>query len=310
MITILGATGNVGSKIAEYLIMNKTEDIRLVSRTAGASLPCLLKKSSAGVTSYADVQSFDGDIEDFDFLVEALKGSDSVFTLIPPNMKADSHTKYAEDVIDKIARAVEATNVKFVVNLSSVGADLAEGTGLISYLHKMEERLNSIKGLNVLHVRAGYFMENLVMNIDRIRTREVISMSLRGDLKIPMIATEDIARFIGERLEKRDFTGSSIQYLLGERDISMTEAASIIGKRIGMRDLTYFVVPYDEAEKELVEAGVSPDVSHAYLEMIRAFNEGRIAGTFKRTKSNTTAIKLETFIDGVFVPEYGQKKAA
>jgi uncharacterized protein YbjT (DUF2867 family) len=194
--------------------------------------------------------------------------------------------------------------------LSSIGAELSEGTGPILALHNFEQRLNRIVGLNIMHVRAGFFMENLLMNIDSIRSGEINSSPVKGELKLPMIATQDIADYVVKRLVNRDFSGSSVAYLLGERDLSLIEATAVIGKIIGKPDLKYITLPYNEAEKTLVLAGFSPDVSRSYIEMDKALNDGRITGSLKRTAENTTAISLERFCAEVFVQIYSQQKAA
>jgi uncharacterized protein YbjT (DUF2867 family) len=218
--------------------------------------------------------------------------------------------RYADTLGQSISRALELAKVKNVVYLSSIGAELAgEKTGPIKGLHNMEERLNKIKGLNVLHIRAGYFMENLLGNVDLIKSKSIAGSAVRGDVKISMTATKDIAAYAAERLAKRNFTGSSVQYLLGERDLTLTEATSIIGNKISKPGLSYVTFPYDEAEKAMVGMGLSPDMSTTYVEMARAFNDGKIKAE-KRTKENTTQTSIESFCDEVFVPAFTLKKAA
>lgn len=298
MIAVMGATGNVGGKIAAILA-KKNEPIRVISRSADR-LPPLGKT----------VTAFTGDANKTEFLVKAFTDVDAVFALIPPNPTTPDFMLYADTIGESIARALEIAKVKYVVYQSSVGAELAgEGTGPIKGLHKMEERLKRIKGLNVLHLRAAYFMENLLWNIDLIRSKGIAGSAIRGDLAIAMIATKDIAEYAAERLVKRDFTGSSVKYLLGQRDLTLTEASAIIGSRISKPDLRYIAFPYDEAEKAMVGMGISPDMSRTYIEMARAFNEGKIKAE-KRTKENTTPTSIELFCEEVFVPAFKQKKAA
>jgi uncharacterized protein YbjT (DUF2867 family) len=299
MYTILGATGNVGGKIAEILV-NKGEKVRLVARSADK----LRHIVGPGAEAYA------GDANDTEFLVKAFTGSDAVFTLLPPNGRADRFLSYAERIGESIARALEIAKVKYVVTLSSLGAELEEGTGPIVGLHRLEQRLNSIKGLNALHLRCAYFMENLLMSIDLIKSRGIIGSAIRGDIKLPMIATKDIAAAAAERLLKKDFSGSAIRELLGQRDLSMIEATSVIGKKLNKSGLTYIMFAADDAEKGMVSAGLSPDMSRLYVEMSTAFNEGRITRAVKRTAQNTTPTSLEEFCDERFVPLYKEKKAA
>jgi uncharacterized protein YbjT (DUF2867 family) len=217
--------------------------------------------------------------------------------------------RHAGKASESIARALEIAGVRTVVNLSSIGAELSTGTGPIKGLHLHEERLNRIKGLNVLHLRAAYFMENVLGNIGMIKSQGITGSAVRGDLAIPMIATRDIAAFAAERLVKRDFIGSSIHYLLGQRDISMLESSKIIGGKIGKSGLAYIQFPYADAEKAMVGMGLSADMSRNYIEMSRAFNDGLIKKV-ERSIVNTTPTSFEAFCDEVFVPLYTLKKAA
>jgi uncharacterized protein YbjT (DUF2867 family) len=299
MIAVIGATGNVGGKIAAIL-SKKNEPVRVIARSADRLRPMV----GATVTAFA------GDAGNPEFLSKALAGVDAVFTLIPPNPTAPEFLRYADAIGRSIAQAVETAKVKHVVNLSSVGAELAsEGTGPIRGLHAMEGLLDRVKGLNVVHMRAAYFMENLLWNIDLIRSQGIAGSAIRGDVTMSMIATKDIAAYAADRLAKRDFTGSSVRYLLGQRDLTMNEAAGVIGKRITKPDLPYVAFPYDEAEKAMVAMGLSPDVSRAYVEMARAFNEGTIKAE-RRTGENTTPTSIESFCDEVFVPLFTRKQAA
>ena len=297
MYTILGATGNVGRKISDILI-KKGLKVRLIARSIDRLRPFVGKQAEA----------IAGDAMDTEFLLKAFTDSDAVFTILPGNIKAENGLAYADKLGASIARALTLAKVKYVVNLSSVGAELPEGTGPIIGLHRQEERLNKIKGLNVLHLRAAFFMENQLMNVDMIKSRGLNGSAIRGDIKFSMIATKDIAAYAAERLAKCDFTGSSIRYLLGQRDLSMVDATEIIGRKINNPALVYVMIPYDEAEKGLMSAGLSADMSRLYVEMAKAFNEGRIIT--KRTAENTTPTSFEVFCDEVFVPAFMPAKAA
>lgn len=299
MITLLGATGHIGSSLADILLI-RGEEVRLVARSADQLRKLVRRTASA----YA------GDLNNVTFLTKAFEGADAVFTLIPPNPTADSMLAYQDEVGKNIATAIERAKVKYVVNLSSIGADLTAGTGPILGLHNQEERLNRIKGLQVLHLRPAYFMENLLMNVELIKTKGFLGSAIRGDLVFPMIATKDIAAYAAERLLKRDFTGSSVRYLLGQRDLSMNEVAAIIGKKTVRTELPYVTFSYADAEQSLVAAGLSPDVSRGYIEMSKAFNEGQIFKNLKRTADSTTKTSFEVFCDEVLLPLYAEKKAA
>lgn len=286
MIVILGATGNVGSKVAEILL-SKSQEVKVVGRNA-EKLQVLVKKGAEAAA---------GDMKDTGFLTGAFSGADAVFVMIPPHYQAVDFWAYQNDTGTSIATALQNSGVRYAVNLSSQGADLPDGTGPIKGLHDQEVRLNKLPDINILHVRSTYFMENLLMNIPLIKGSNMAGSAIRGDQKFAMIATRDIAAFVAERLLKRDFTDKSVRDLLGQRDVSMNEAITVIGKKIGKPDLKYVQFPYEDAEKGMVQAGLSADVSRLFIEMSSALNNGVFAVGIKRTKENTTDTSIEEFAD-------------
>ncbi len=119
------------------------------------------------------------------------------------------------------------------MNLSSQGADRSAGTGPILGLADQEKRLNLLLGVNIVHLRPTYFMENLLANIPLINRQGIAGSAIRGDVKFAMIATRDIAAHVATLLVNRGFRGSSTRDLLGERELSLNEAVSVIGREIG-----------------------------------------------------------------------------
>jgi len=286
MLVIAGATGKTGSKLTEIL-MKEGHKVRVIGRDAEKLKGFTTKGAEAAV----------GNITDTAFLTRAFTGAEAVFALMPPNFVAADFRAYQEKIGVSIVDAIKGSGVKYVVNLSSQGAHLPDRTGPIKGLHDQEERLNRLAGVNVLHLRPTYFMENLLMNIDMIRKMNIMGSAVRGDVRFAMIATKDIAAYAAERLVKRDFTGKSVADLLGERDLSLNEAAGIIGKKLGKPDLAYVTFPYEDAEKGMVAMGLTADLSRLYIEMSRALNDGLFAVSIPRTKENTTPTTFESFAD-------------
>jgi uncharacterized protein YbjT (DUF2867 family) len=123
--------------------------------------------------------------------------------------------------------------------LSSYGAHVPEGTGPVTGLHSSEQKLNANSDLNVLHLRAAHFMENNLAAIDMIHGIGLFGHALLPDLKLSMIATRDVGDYAVQRLLDLDFPGKQTRELLGERDLSMTEATAAIARGIGKPDLRY-----------------------------------------------------------------------
>lgn len=298
MIVITGATGNTGSVAADALLA-RGEKIRVVGRDAAKLEPFSTKGAEA----------FVGDVQSEADMVRAFTGATAVYLVIPQALHLEDFRAYQERISDAFAAAVAKCFVKFAVILSSIGAQNAEKVGPIIGLHNMEEKLNHIPTLNVLHLRPTHFMENLLMGIDGIRTMNVFPGAFPADAAMPMIATKDIGNYAAARLAARDFSGHSAQELLGPRDVSMREAAAIIGPAIGKPNLAYVQMPMMLIETALTGMGLPKSSAALLIEMWKSANEGLLAPQEKRSLRNTTPTTLERFVDEVFAPQF-QRRAA
>jgi uncharacterized protein YbjT (DUF2867 family) len=180
----------------------------------------------------------------------------------------------------------------------------------VTGLHRLEQRLNRISGLNVVHLRAGYFMENTFAQIGMIQAHGITSGPVRSDLKLPMIAARDIGTFAADALLGLKFRNQETRELLGQRDISMTEATAIIGKAIGKPDLQYVHAPEEQVRTAMIQMGMSANLADLLLEMSAALNSGHMRALEQRSSQNTTPTSLETFVAEEFVPLYKRQAAA
>jgi uncharacterized protein YbjT (DUF2867 family) len=199
---------------------------------------------------------------------------------------------------------VKESGLRYAVHLSSYGAQVPEGTGPIAGLHSSEQKLNAICGLNVLHLRAAYFMENNLAAIGIIHGTGMVAGALLPELKLPMIATRDIGDYAAQRLLHLDFSGKQTRELLGERDLSMTEATAVIGRGIGKPELRYRQFPYDQVQQVLTQMGIPPKTAAVYIEMYKAINAGIVAPQKARSPQNSTPTSFEQFVHEVFAPAY------
>jgi uncharacterized protein YbjT (DUF2867 family) len=256
-------------------------------------------------------EAFVADVSDQAALTKAFTGAEGVYAMIPPSMASEDFRGDQRRASNAIAGALERAGVKYAVSLSSVGADKQAGTGPVAGLHEFEEILNRVAGLNVLHLRAGYFMENTLGQVGAIGAMGKTAGPLRGDLKLPMIATKDIGNKAAEWLLALDFKGKETRELLGQRDLSMDEATAIIVKAIEKPDLKYVQVPGEQMQPLFIQMGMSPNVASLILEMAEALNSGHMRALEQRSARNTTPTSFETFVQEEFLPVFrGQKQAA
>ncbi|HEY1526545.1 MAG TPA: NmrA family NAD(P)-binding protein [Candidatus Angelobacter sp.] len=300
MYVVTGATGNTGSVVANRLL-DQSKKVRVVGRSAERLQPFVARGA----------EGFVADVSDQAAATRAFTGADAVYAMIPPDMTTQDFRSDQHRVGEAIAGALEDSGVKHVVSLSSVGADKESGTGPVVGLQEFENRLNRITGLNVVHLRAGYFMQNTLGQAAAILAMGKTAGPLRGDLKLPMIAARDIGDAAAELLLALDFSGKQTRELLGQRDLSMDEATAIIGEAIGQADLKYLQLPPEQMQPIFVQMGMSSNMAELIVEMAAALNSGHMRALEPRSSRNTTPTSFETFVKEEFVPLYqGQSRAA
>jgi uncharacterized protein YbjT (DUF2867 family) len=253
---------------------------------------------------------FIAEITDGQALTKALKGAEAAYVLIPPSLTSNDYRVEQDRISDAIAKAVQDAGVKYVVSLSSIGADKSSGTGPVVGLHNLEQKMNKISDTNVLHLRAGYFMENTLPQAGAIRMMGAAAGPVRGDLKLPMIASRDIGKAAAEELLRLDFRGKQTRELHGQRDLDYTEVAKIIGKAIGKPDLKYFLAPDEQIRGAMVHSGMSDNMAGLIIEMAGALNSEYMRALEPRTARNSSSTTYENFVAEFFVPAYQQQAAA
>jgi|SRR5579862_4165482 len=289
MNVILGATGNTGSIVAKFLL-SKGKKVRVVGRDSERLEPFVTKGAEAFTATVSDATA----------LTKAFDGARAAYLMLPP---AKSREEQERDS-DGIAKAVKESRLPYAVHLSSYGAQVPEGTGPVAGLHSSEQKLNAIGGLNVLHLRAAYFMENNLAAIGMIHHMGIFGNALLPHLRIPMAATRDVGNYAAQRLLHLDFSGKQTRELLGERDLSMTEATEVIARGIGKPDLRYEQFPYDQVQQALTQLGVPPKGAAMYIEMYKAINAGVLVPLEPRSQDNTTPTSFEQFVVDVFATAY------
>ncbi len=299
MYVITGATGNTGNVIARKLLA-QGQTVRAVGRSA----------DRLGPLTTAGAEPFVCELTDTTALARAFSGARAVYAMVPPSMTSSDYRADQAKVADAIAQAIEQAQVKYAVSLSSVGADKPEGTGPVAGLHYLEQTLNRIPELNVLHLRPAYFMENTLAQIGVIQTMGITAGPVRTDLMMPMIATRDIGAAAADALAGLDFNGKQTRELLGQRDLSYSEATTIIGQGIGKPDLNYLQLPDEQVRAAFTQMGMSSNVADLILEMSAALNSGHMRALEQRLAVNTTPTSFEAFVEEEFVPRYRGKSTA
>ena len=283
---VTGATGNTGSVVAKSLL-TAGESVRVIGRQEGTLRPFTALGAEVAV----------GSLEDSNFVMQSLAGVKAIYAIIPPNLMTDNFSAYAARVGEALTAAIAANGIEFVVNVSGVGADLSSGTGQIASLHAQEQRLVRLTETNVLHLRLGALMESFSAGaIPMIESMKMFGSSLKPDVPMPLVAAKDIGDYAAKRLLNLDFSGHIVQPLLGQRDVTFSEATEILGRAMGIKDLPYVCFPETDARASLQAAGLNEDATTLYIEMNNAFNSGIIVYP-PRDAENTTPTSFESYCE-------------
>ncbi len=286
MIALMGAAGNVGSKVAD-LLLARGEEIRALEH--GRSLRSLEERGAHVVK---------GDAREVDTLRELFAGADAAFVLLPDDLADPRFVATRSAMSEAIAAALAERPTRHVVALSAAGADREDMTGPPAGLREYERRLSALADVDILVLRPASYMDYLLMSIPLIQAQHINGSAIEGDRRIPMIATADVAREAAERLARRDFTGHTAKLLLGPEDVSMREATTALGARLGMPELPYVEFPPDDMKAALVAAGMSDEAASQVVDLQLGLNEGRPFDDVRRTAESATPTRLDEFLNG------------
>jgi uncharacterized protein YbjT (DUF2867 family) len=282
---VVGATGHIGTVLSGELL-RKGHEVRALGRDKGKLAALESKGAKARAAGFDDAAA----------LADAFRGASAVFALVPPAYGEDDFPAWQDRSGSAIATALAKSGVKHLVNLSSVGAQRPDGNGPIGGLHRQEKRLEAVAGLNVLHLRPSYFMENHYWSIPTIKGMGINGSPIKPDLSFAQVATSDIGRKAAELLDKLDFTGRSVVEFGGPKEMTLADTTAILGRAIGRPDLKYVQFPYDDALKAMIGSGMKPGIAQLMVDMYRGFNEGRVRPETMVTDRGTTT--LEEFAKG------------
>lgn len=264
MYVLMGANGNITSRAARTLLQ-QGHAVRVIGRSETTLAP--LKALGAELAI--------GDAQDAAFLARAFAGATAVYTMIPPDYAAPDMARSQALFGTAIAAAIAQAGVKRVVNLSSVGAELAAGTGPITGLHGQEQRLDTLVaplGLQLLHLRPGYFMENHLHAAGTIAAAGIYPSLERGDVPVPTIATADIADVVARELVGGSQRG--VLHLHAPRHYTFAQVAAVLGRAIGKPDLPYVQAERAQGLEGMRAAGFSAGAAERMAEMAEWLSSG------------------------------------
>ncbi len=245
-IAVTTPTGNVGSHVVRMLCQAGVRP-RLLLRNPG--------RLDAGVRDQAELAV--GDQRDAEYVAEATRGVEAVFWVHPDDWSLPDPDADAERTGEGLAAAMRQNRIPRVVFLSSIGAEKRHGAGFVDGLARIEQRLDAAReqtGTALLHLRCGYFMTNLLTDLDGLRAGR-LATTRPLDHPMPWVDPRDIATVATLRLLAGGWAGRQVQAVHGPADLTWTEAAAALSTATGM-PVTAQQNTDDEQRAALRDAGM------------------------------------------------------
>jgi uncharacterized protein YbjT (DUF2867 family) len=261
MYVIAGVSGHTGSVVANALLAAKQE-VRVIVRDAAKGEVWRARGADVAVADLADQAA----------LTTALTGATGAYLLLPPpgwtqtQIAADRKTKTAA-----LLGAVRAARPGHVVLLSSIGAELAEGTGPIKYLHVVEDGLRA-SGVPATFLRASSFMENWDAQVPGALAAGALYYGLAEGVKVPQVATQDIGKLAAQLLLEGP-RGVRVVELTGPAELGLKDVAATLVKVTG-KPVNAVSVPPAAMVQALIGQAASAELAEDLGEMVGAINRG------------------------------------
>jgi uncharacterized protein YbjT (DUF2867 family) len=249
-----------------------------------------------------------GTIDDEDFLTKTFTGADAVYTMLPPPNFTDQDLDvmtHSRKIATNYAQAIEKSGVKRVVHLSSIGAHLEKGSGLILFHHAVEDILNKLPSdIAITFMRPVGFYYNLYAFIGGIKASGMMASNYGADDIIPWVSPLDIATAIAEEIIT-PLVGKKINYVASE-ELSCNDVARILGTAIGKPDLQWILIPSEELQSRYESFGMNKALAAGLIEMQANMHNGPFYDDYYLHKPTLGKVKLTDFATD-FAISFNQK---
>jgi uncharacterized protein YbjT (DUF2867 family) len=285
-IIVTGSLGNISKPLTEELLQ-KGHTVVVVSSNHDRQNEIEEMGAIAAI----------GKLEDADFLIETFTGADAVYCMIPPNNYFDHNLDlmaYYREIATNYATAIRASGVKRVVYLSSVGAHLSHGSGIILGHHLGEEIMNKLVDVSITFMRPVGFYYNLLGFVNVIKNKGFIEANYGADEYLVWVSPIDIAAAIVRELESPPVERKT-QYVVSE-ELTGDETATILGEAIGKPDLKWHLISTEVWKNNLVMIGMNPKIAAGLTEMFESQHKGILAEDYFINRPVTFGkVKLKDF---------------
>ena len=269
MILIVGASGRLGSVVAQRLLAQGTP-VRAMTRTP--SNLAHLKQQGAEVVS--------GDLRDPASLLSACQGVDQVLAAAHALLgKGDNNPQTVDDAGNRqLIDAAKAAGVQRFIFISLQGASPDAPVEFFRIKYRTEEYLRA-SGLNYTIIRPTAFMDLWAQLIGQpILEQDKTTIFGRGNNPVNFVAVEDVARFACAAIEDPR-THNRIIEVGGPENLTLNQVAETFERVSGhqvkkrhvplpmMRVMSILMQPVNPALSRQIRLGVYMDTANLSYDM-------------------------------------------
>lgn len=270
---ILGATGHVGSAVAQQLVQDG-EPVTIISRHP--------EKATALTNKGAKIANVD--VYNTSALHEVFLQGDRLFLLNPP-AEPDTDTATEEKkTLHSILKALQNSAIKKVVAESTYGAQPGDGHGDLNVLYEMEQSLQKMD-LPVTIIRAAYYMSNWDTSLEAVKKDGKLYSFYPSDFSLPMVAPEDIGHFAAS-LMKEPVAKNGLHYFEGPQAYTAADVASAFAKALN-KSVEAVEIPQARWKETFKTLGFSDKSAESYAAMTQVTIENTERPA-KPVRGNTT----------------------
>jgi uncharacterized protein YbjT (DUF2867 family) len=212
----MGITGKVGGATARHLL-KQAKQVRALVRD----------REKAAKWAEQGVELVVGDWNDATAIAAVLKGVEGAFAMLPNESAPSPDYREAKGLIANYVQALTKVVPPRVVALSSMGANMTSGAGMITPLSLLEEGFRSLPSPVAL-VRAGAFFENFLFGLQAAQGGTLPVFYNPTSRKSTMVASDDIGKEVATLLTGPAWSGQRV-IELGSM-VSADEVAEQLGQ--------------------------------------------------------------------------------
>ena len=282
-IIVTGSLGNISKPLATELVQ-KGHAVTVISHQPARQAAIEALGATAAI----------GSLDDAAFLAATFAGADAVYAMVPPSYAELDSRAYFQRIGHKYVQAIGQAGVGRVVQLSSWGAHLSQGTGGILGSHDVEEILAEVPNIALTHLRPTSFYTNYYGFVGMIKAAGMMGANCAGDRKIALVHPRDIAAAAAEELTRPATPGRTVRYVASD-ERTQAEVAQALGAAIGQPDLRWVTFTDEQMRDNLLKNGLPPRTAADVVDIYASMSSGALGEDYEQHKPVLGQVKLEDF---------------